>query len=99
MCNVIFHRFPSHTISVDAKRSEKQKVIQDLREKLMNKELEGRLIYFVSLPEESVHFESDDEVKELQMTDCDHCHQWYHRSCLAVADYVFKQKKQILVLF
>ena len=61
----------------------------------MNKELEGRLIYFVSLPEESVHFESDDEVKELQMTDCDHCHQWYHRSCLAVADYVFKQKKQI----
>ena len=43
VCNVIFYRFPSHTISVDAKRSEKQKVIQDWRKKLMNKELEGRL--------------------------------------------------------
>ena len=54
VCNVIFHRFPSHTISVDAKRSEKQKVIQDWRKKLMNKELEVRLI-FLSLPVESVH--------------------------------------------
>ena len=40
------------------------------------------------------HFEGDDEVRELQMADCDRCHQWYHRSCLAVPDYVFKQKNK-----
>ena len=55
MYNVIFCRFPSHTISVEAKRSEKQRVIEDLREKLANKELEGRRVYFVTLPMESVH--------------------------------------------
>ena len=45
------------------------------------------------------YFESDDEVRELQMAECDRCHQWYHRICISVPDYVFKQKKQILVLF
>ena len=55
MCNAVFCRFPSHTISVEAKRSEKQQVIEDLREKLANKELEGRWVYFVTLPMESVH--------------------------------------------
>ena len=38
------------------------------------------------------YFESDDEVRELQMAECDLCHQWYHRSCISVPDYVFKQK-------
>ena len=55
MYNVIFCRFPSYTISVEAKRSEKQQVIEDLREKLANKELEGRRVYFVTLPMESMH--------------------------------------------
>ena len=40
------------------------------------------------------YFESDDEVRELQMAECDRCHQWYHRSCISVPDYVFKQKNR-----
>lgn len=40
---------------MEAKRSEKQRVLEDLREKLTSKELEGRRVYFVTLPMESVH--------------------------------------------
>ena len=40
------------------------------------------------------YFEDDDEVREFQMADCDRCHQWYHRSCVGVPDYVFKQKNK-----
>ena len=39
------------------------------------------------------YFEDDNEVREFQMADCDCCHQWYHRSCVGVPDYVFKQNK------
>jgi len=35
------------------------------------------------------YFGSDDKVRELQVAECDQCHQWYHRSCI---DYVFKQQ-------
>ena len=44
------------------------------------------------------YFEDDDEVREFHMADCDHCHQWYHRSCVGVPDYVFKQNKFSFVL-
>lgn len=40
------------------------------------------------------YFEDDDEVRELQMADCDRCHQWYHRSCVGIPEYVFKQKNK-----
>ena len=39
----MFYRLPLHTISVEAKEVRSS----DLREKLANKELEGRRVYFV----------------------------------------------------
>ncbi|XP_065920248.1 calcium-responsive transcription factor-like isoform X2 [Dysidea avara] len=48
-------KFPSHTIPVESKRSEKQRVINDLKEKLASKSVEGLPTYFVTLPMESVH--------------------------------------------
>ena len=43
------------------------------------------------------YFKEDDEFRELQMAECDRCHQWYHRSCTTVPDYVFKQKNKFWV--
>ena len=35
------------------------------------------------------YFESDDEVRELQMAECrDCCHQWYHRSFVSIPEQV-----------
>ena len=52
---VYIYRFPSHTVGIDAKRSERERVLSDLKKKLKNEEVQGVCVYFVTLPMESVH--------------------------------------------
>jgi len=53
--HIKLYRFPSHAIPLESKRSEKQRIIIGLKEKLSSKTVKGLPNYFVTLPMESVH--------------------------------------------